>query len=239
MRFAQPLRGLGLNAPGVWPSATRRGFFCMASRAIVFIDGNNWYHSLRDLGLERLGRLDYGKISRKLVGPRDWVETRYYIGQVPQTGNAFLCAAQRRFLASLCATDRRISAHLGRLEVRPVDDPAANELLRYLATLRTRIDPGVYHDLIRIGNSHQKATALVEKAVDVMLAVDMVVMAVRGQFDAAYLLSADGDFTPAVRAVRECGLRIYATSPAAGAQLAGAANSFIRLKREWFDDCYS
>jgi len=211
----------------------------MASRAIVFVDGSNWYHSLRDLGLERLGRLDYGKISRKLVGPRDWVETRYYVGQVPQTGDASLYAAQRRFLASLCATDRRISARLGRLEMRPVDDPAANELLRYLATLRTRIDPRVYHDLIRMGRSHQKSRLLVEKAVDVMLAVDMVVMAERGQFDAAYLLSADGDFTPAVRSVRECGLRVYAASPAGAAQLAGAANSFIRLKREWFDDCYS
>lgn len=211
----------------------------MADRAVVFIDGNNWYHSIKDLGLADLGRLNYGKISRKLLGPRDWIATRYYIGQVPQSGDTSLYAAQRRFLASLRATDARISTHLGRLEERPVDDPAASELLHYLATLRARIDPNVYHDLIRIGRSHQKATALVEKAVDVMLAVDMVVMAERGEFDAAYLLSADGDFTPAVRAVRDRGLRAYAASPGAGAQLAGVVNSFIRLKREWFDDCYS
>ncbi len=211
----------------------------MADRAVVFIDGNNWYHSIKDAGVENLGRLDYGKLSRKLLGPRDWIATRYYIGQVPQAGETALYASQRRFLASLAATDKRINVHLGRLEERPVDDPAATELLHYLATLPVRIDTRVYHDLVAIGKRHRKATTLVEKAVDVMLAVDMVVMAERGEYDAAYLLSADGDFTPAVRAVRDRGLKAYAASPAAGAQLASVVNSFIRLKKDWFDDCYS
>ena len=149
-----------------------------------------------------------------------------------------LCA-QRSFLSSLSATDERITFHLGRLEQRPVDDPAANELRRYLANLSTRIHRQVYQDLNRIARDHQNATALVEKAVDVMLAVDMVVMAERNEFDAAYLLSADGDFTPAVKAVREHGQKVYAVSPAAGAELGAVVNSFIRLPRDWFDDCYS
>ena len=211
----------------------------MVDRAVVFIDGNNWYHSIKALGVVALGRLDYGKVSRKLLEPREWIATRYYIGRVPQTGDTALYSAQRRFLASLSATDVRISTHLGRLEQRPVGDPAANELRSYLANLRTRIDPRVYHDLIRIAKDHQNATALVEKAVDVMLAVDMVVMAERNEFDAAYLLSADGDFTPAVVAVRENGKKVYAASPAAGAQLGSVVNAFIRLSPEWFDDCYS
>jgi uncharacterized LabA/DUF88 family protein len=210
----------------------------MPDRAVVFIDGNNWYHSIRVAGVKDLGRLDYGKISRKLVGPRDWIATRYYIGQVTQTGDTSLYAAQRRFLASLTATDHRISIHLGRLEERPVDDPAANELLHYLAALQVRIDIKVYQDLVAIGTRHRQGKALVEKAVDVMLAVDMVVMAERGEYDAAYLLSADGDFTPAVRAVRARGLKAYAASPAAGAQLAAVVNSFIRVKKTWFDDCF-
>ena len=211
----------------------------MADRAVVFIDGNNWYHSIKDAGVEDLGRLDYGKICRKLLGPREWTATRYYIGQGPQIGNASLYSAQRSFLASLQATNNRISTPIGRLEERPVDDPAASELLHYLATLQIRIDRKVYHDLVAIGKRHQKAKVVVEKAVDVMLAVNMVVMADRDEYDAAYLLSADGDFTSAVRAVRQGGLKAYAVSPASGAQLAGVVNSFIRIKREWFDDCYS
>ncbi len=210
----------------------------MADRAVVFVDGNNWYHSITDLAVRNPGRLNYGKISTKLLGPRQWIATRYYIGQVPQTGDKALYADQRRFLASLRATDKRISTHLGRLERRPVEDPAANELRRYLASLRTRIDRQVYQDLVRIARDHQHTTTLIEKAVDVMLAVDMVVMSERDEFDAAYLLSADGDFTPAVEAVRSRGQKVYAGSPAAGAQLGAVVNSFIRFSLDWFDDCY-
>jgi len=79
---------------------------------------------------------------------------------------------------------------------------------------------------------------MVEKAVDVHLAVDMVMMAYLDKFDVAYLLSADGDFTPAVKAVRSLGKTVFAASPLYGAQLASATNAFIRLDTKWFRDCY-
>ena len=56
----------------------------MTRQAALFIDGNNWYHGLKHLGAVDLGRLDYRKLSLKLVGPRRWVGTRYYIGRVPR-----------------------------------------------------------------------------------------------------------------------------------------------------------
>jgi uncharacterized LabA/DUF88 family protein len=210
----------------------------MPDRAILFVDGNNWYHSLRDSGVTDLAALNYAKISRKLLGPRDWLETRYYIGQVQAHGNPRLYAEQRRFLASLQATDHRITCHLGRLEPRIVQNAAAQELRQYLSRLPARIDKRVYHDLIGLAQRHERAPVFVEKAVDVMLAVDMVVMAERHRYDAAFLLSADGDFTPVVTAVRATGKRIYAASPAQGAQLGAVVNSFIRLDKGWFHDCY-
>ncbi len=79
---------------------------------------------------------------------------------------------------------------------------------------------------------------MVEKAVDVMLAVDLVTFAERNEFDSAYLLSADGDFTPAVTAAQRLGKKVYAASPSQGAQLAAAVTAYIPLTREWFDDCY-
>ena len=75
-----------------------------------------------------------------------------------------------------------------------------------------------------------------EKAVDVMIAVDMSVMAFSGEYDSAYLLSADGDFTPAVEFVKKIGRRVYAVSPAQCAALA-QATTYIRLRPEWFNDC--
>jgi len=210
----------------------------MTDRAIVFVDGNNWYHSLRELRLRDLGRLDYSAVSRKLLGPRDWIATRYYIGQVQQHGNTQLYSDQRRFLASLQATDRRISCHLGRLEPRTATNEAATELLHYLNSMPVRIDKRVYQDLVALAHRHEIATVIVEKAVDVMLAVDMVVMAERNEYDTAYLLSADGDYTHAVSAVRGLGKKVFAVSPSPGAQLAAVVNSFLRLRRDWFDDCY-
>jgi len=210
----------------------------MSDRATIFIDGNNWYHSIAAAGVQDRGRLDYRAISLKLLGPRTWIETRYYIGRVSQIGNAQLYADQRRFVASLTAADSRISVHFGRLEPRTHDNAAAIELQRYLAKLPSRIDPTLYRELSDIAHRHRKSQVMVEKAVDVNLAIDLVVMAERDEFDAAYLLSADGDFTPAVAAVRAYGKKVYVISPASGAQLAAVANAFVPLKRDWFDDCY-
>lgn len=210
----------------------------MPERAVLFVDGNNWYHALKAVGVPDRGSLDLARISRKLIGTRQWVATRYYIGRVSQRSAPALYADQRSYVAGLLAADPRVSVHFGRLERRPVVDRTAMELKRYLHALPARIDPQVYRDLYRIAMSGTRAATYVEKAVDVQLAVDLVVMAERDEFDAAYLLSADGDFTPAVAAVRAHAKRIYAASPATGAALAAAVDTYIPLRKEWFGDCY-
>lgn len=210
----------------------------MMQRCILFIDGNNWYHSLKDTGVSAQGNLNYARISQKLIQHRQWIGTRYYIGRVQQVGNVDLYAAQRRFLNRITSQDRRISTHLGRLEPRPFKNPAADELLRYLTKLDIRIDTGVYQDLLALANRHRKGEVQVEKAVDVMIAVDMVIMAERDEYDTAYLLSADGDFTPAVEAARNLGKRMFAVSPSFSSKLSQSCNTFIRLRRGWFSDCY-
>jgi uncharacterized LabA/DUF88 family protein len=210
----------------------------MADRAVVFIDGNNWFHSLRHVGVHSRLLLDYRKIAEKLLGPREWVALRYYIGQVSQNANPVLYAQQRSFLASLERTDPRISICLGRIEPRTATNEAALELREYLGGLTTKIDPVVFADLSNIVSRHNNATVFVEKAVDVFLAVDLVTMAINNAYDSAYLLSADGDYTPAVAEVRKLGKKVYAASPFRGSQLAKAVNSFIHLRADWFDDCY-
>ena len=100
----------------------------MPDRAILFVDGSNWYHALKSIGVANPGRLDYAKLSQKLVGPRTWIATRYYIGQVRQIGNRRLYRDQRRFLAGLRSADPRITTHMGRLEPRTVENEGAKEL---------------------------------------------------------------------------------------------------------------
>jgi uncharacterized LabA/DUF88 family protein len=119
-----------------------------------------------------------------------------------------------------------------------VRSEAARELLAYLGSLTTKIDP-TYKDLVSIGNRHKVQYTQVEKAVDVMLAVDLVVMAQRNEFDTAYILSADGDYTHAVKFVRDSGKKVFAVAAASnGAQLAAVVNAFIHLNKGWFADCY-
>lgn len=240
-------RGVRSYAPGVWPLALRRGLFVIPmptgpskgalERAVVFVDGNNCYHALRDAKFSGLSRLNYAKVSTKIVGARDWIGTRFYIGQVKNEGNKKLYDEQRRYHAFLKACDSRVSIHLGRLESHPEINQLSYRLKRYLADLKIRLDPAVYRDLHDLANAYERTKITAEKAVDVALAVDVVMMAQRDEYDTAYLLSADGDFTPAVKAARDLGKKVFAASPQSGAELAAVVHAFIPLPTAWFDDC--
>jgi uncharacterized LabA/DUF88 family protein len=141
-------------------------------------------------------------------------------------------------MAWLCARDARISVHYGRLEERPVKNELAKELKHYLGSLPVRIDAAVYRDLIALAQRHETAKVVVEKAVDVMLAVDLVRMAVQDEYDVAYILSADGDYTPAAKAAKEAGKKVFAASINPGAELAKEVYRSIPLKPDWFTDCF-
>jgi len=210
----------------------------MTERAILFVDGNNWYHALKKSGFTSLGQLNYSKISKKLVEHRDWCATYYYVGQIQQKENTRLYASQRRYMAWMQAQDSRIEIRYGRIETRLVTNDAAVEIKKYLGDLDVRIDQDVYKDILSIANKHRTISVPVEKAVDVNIAVDMVSMAEQDLYDTAYLLSADGDFTPAVELVASKNKKIFAASIGYGAKLAASVHTFIHLKKEWFDDCF-
>jgi hypothetical protein len=209
-------------------------------RAIVFIDGNNWYHSLKMCGVGSPFVLSYAKISKKLVGAaRVWSGTRYYIGQLKQSHGGY--SDQRRFHSALQSESSLISLHLGRIEEKPQKNELSSLIISQIENEpASKIDPALKADLLALARQHQFTSVLKEKAADVMLAVDMIRLALDSTFDAAYLLSADGDFTPAIEAVKACGLKVYCASPepAFSSALAAVADAFIPLKREWFSDCY-
>lgn len=71
---------------------------------------------------------------------------------------------------------------------------------------------------------------LIEKGVDVRIAVDMVIGAMRNRYDVAYLLSADGDFSYVVREVIGLGKEVFVATPGQSYHLGQAATNFIKLK---------
>lgn len=205
-------------------------------RAVVFVDGNNWYHGLKRALIDPTG-IDLIKVAKKVTRTRDLRGIRYYVGQVPDRGNRRLYSDQQRYLAGLQSGDGRVTVHLGRIEERREKNKAAEALLRYLGALEVRIDRKVYQDLVEIGNKHRETTFMVEKSVDVKLGIDLVVMAERDGFDTAYLFAADGDYTPAARAVRDLGKKVFAVSAGHGAELAAVLNSFIHIDAGWLKGC--
>lgn len=213
----------------------------MADRATLFVDGNNWFHGLTETGVDDLMRLDYAKISEKLCGPRVWKQTRYYIGALKQEWNPEDYANQRRFLNLIKEDDARIDVYTGRLEERPVRNPLVSELGDFLASGKGKSIPAeIRSELTSLAHRHMNVTTLKEKAVDVMLAVDMYRLAIQDEYDAAYLLSADGDFTPPVEAVCAMGKNVYGVSSRAftSSALRAVCTAYIPLDVDWFNDCY-
>ena len=207
------------------------------TKAVIFIDGSNFHHRLQEKLQLSTGALDYTRLSQKLVGNGKWLETRYYVGQVQQEGDLSLYRNQHAFLERLNALDR-VSIHLGRMQRGPVTG-TAKRLKRWLNALQKRGDIKVSAqaagELAQIAGTF--GVQWTEKAVDVMIATDMVSMAYEGKYDNAYLISSDGDYTPAVKKVRETGREVFVASPTRSWHLTGAASAFIPLRREFFDDC--
>jgi len=53
------------------------------------------------------------------------------------------------------------------------------------------------------------------------------------------LLSADGDFVPAVEAVKKLGKKVFAASPTPGYELGRVVDHFIPLRRDWFSSVFA
>lgn len=205
-------------------------------RAIVFVDGSNFYHGMKDAGIRPSG-LDYVRLSQKLIGDRELIEIRFYIGKIKQLGsNDRLYKGQRQFLSRL-QQQELVSIFYGRLQSTPAKG-AARKLNRLLSRLPcdAPISSEILQDLRRIAQSEEKQW--IEKGVDVMIAIDMVIMASKDKYDVAYLLSADGDFTSAVQEVRNTDRKVFVASASPGYEISKVAYKFIRLRREFFNGCW-
>ena len=182
--------------------------------------------------------LDYTQFSRKLVLDRRWIETRYYVGRVKQEGDVTAYQKQQKFLHQL-KNFENVSYFLGRLERRQMNS-SGKKLKGWLDALPRRPDVSISSEIVeelrRVASID--SVTWVEKAVDVMIATDMVSMAYEGKYDTAYLLSADGDFTHAIKKVRDTGRKVFVASPIPGNEISKAADTFIPLDSRFFDGCF-
>ena len=201
-----------------------------SNRAVLFIDGSNFYHAARDIGIAT-SELDYQALAHKLILNRECAGIRYYVGEV--SSDLARIAAQGKFLNNIRAQGVQVT--LGRIERRmlaPDKNPVIVKLKELLEDYRASLREPFREKLRALCET--KIPQYTEKRVDVSIAVDMIRMAYEDAYDVAYLLSADGDFVPAVDAVKSRGKKVFAASPATGRELENAVDTFIPLKKEWF-----
>ena len=81
------------------------------NRSVLFIDGNNWYHGLKALGVDS-GELNYRRVAQKLLIGRDLRQIRYYVGKI--SGDRRRIQDQEQFLRRLQLQE--VEVCLGRVE---------------------------------------------------------------------------------------------------------------------------
>lgn len=92
---------------------------------------------------------------------------------------------------------------------------------------------------LRQGRLIKRGTEYVQRRVDVMLASDLVKLAVSGQIKEAVLVAGDSDFIPAVAVAKDAGVIItlcYAPG-AAHDELLDACDELVPITRELLEDC--
>jgi len=176
------------------------------SKAIVFIDGSNFYFWLKDLEAQiddkhSLLEFDFRKFAEWLAAndKNELVEVRYYIGALKRQRNneksEKMYADQQKLLGKL--QQQKIPVVLGQLIQHP---------------------DKTFH----------------EKGVDVRLAVEMIRLDREKMYDVAYLVSSDTDLVAAVEEVRSFGKKVQyiGTARSQSFGLAKAADDVRLLRSE-------
>ena len=190
-----------------------------SERVAIFIDGSNFYHGLR--AMFQRSDVDFERLSKKLCSDRKHVRTYYYIVPLNQKENPQAYSQQQKFFSYL---DRvpYLERRLGRL-------------------VRRRQELECPHCKQKFQRDFH-----LEKGVDVKIAMDMLDMAVKKIYDIAILVSGDGDFSNAIRAVKEQGLSVenayFPRDPFGRTghswELMQVSDKFINLNSDFMKDCW-
>jgi len=154
-------------------------------------------------------KVDFERFLRHLQGGRKIVRAYYYITSIPESKNKEESRKQRSFFSYLSNVPY-LEIKYGRLEER----------------------------FSQCNLCNQKSKHWVEKGVDVFLAVDMVRMAYQHSYDTAILVSGDGDFSVAVKTVKDTGKHVELAyfNPGWARQLNKECDKFVKITREFLTD---
>ncbi len=182
------------------------------NRALVFIDGSNFYYKLRSLAPDKKGSFrlldfNYKKFAKKLIKGSALIEIRYYIGAIKRQNDS-----NKEKSEKLYADQQKLLAKLHQEGVKII-----------LGNLIQHPDKSFH-----------------EKGVDVRIAVEMIRMARENVYDTAYLLSSDTDLIPAIEEVHSLGKKVVYVGISKGQSfgLTKISDSTILIREEDILPCF-
>ena len=172
-------------------------------RVMVFIDGNNLYHSLKHV----MGRtnLDFNEFSRRLVGDRHLIRVYYYNAPLNKEDDEEKFRQQQSFFDSLDSVPY-LTKKFGRLEKRLV---------------KQTLPDGTFVSI----------PTYVEKGVDTFIVIDMLSHAFKDHYDTAILVSGDEDFAVLVENVKDLGKHVEVANLGGSYILRQAADKYILIDK--------
>ena len=200
--------------------------------AILFIDGNNFYHNVKKWIKPSL--IDIKKISRFIEEKRKTKisEIRWYVSIPDKESNEIVYQKQRSFLSHLEKQGIKVIT-------RKLQKLSNKELVKKRQLLMDSWDlceicrPLVEEGFAEIKDPNQK-----EKGIDVWIAIDMVKEYLQNKLDCCILLSGDADFVPAGNLIKEIGKEFLSCSILNGYSNELRQNfEYILIKREELNKC--
>ncbi len=178
-----------------------------SERVMVFIDGNNLYHSLKHV----MGRtnLDFHEFSKRLVQGRQLIRVYYYNAPLNREDDEEKYRQQQSFFDSL-DTVPYLTKKFGRLEKRLV---------------KQNLPDGTFVSV----------PTYVEKGVDTFIVIDMLSHAYKDNYDTAILVSGDEDFAVLVDNIKDIGKHVEVANLGGSYILRQAADKYVLIDKGLLD----
>jgi len=176
-------------------------------RVMIFIDGNNLYHSLKHV----VGRtnLDFQEFSNRLVKDRHLIRVYYYNAPLNREDDDEKYRMQQSFFDSLDSVPY-LTKKFGRLEKRLV---------------KQNLPDGTFFS----------APTYVEKGVDTFIVIDMLSHAYKDNFDTAILVSGDEDFAILVENIKDLGKHVEVANLGGSYVLRQAADKYVLIDKDFLE----
>jgi len=184
-----------------------------AIKAIIFIDGNNFYHNVKKIDI-RPSKINFPKVTEMLCKKFNLEKKGvHYYNSVPniKTIGEENYYKHMSFLSDLEKSGIKVHTrklqHLSNIEL-------ITKKVSQLQKLKIcdNCKPIVTQNCIDCVGSFEEH----EKGIDVMIVVDMIQLALKNEYDVGVLISGDADFIPALDLIKKNWKRVIVAFVSAG-----------------------